>query len=63
MYGLLLRALRICRDRERAVTDEASAVEALGLRPRLIRGRADNIKVTSREDRQLAEAILQARTE
>ncbi len=62
-YGLLLRALRICLDRERAVTDEASAVEALGLRPRLIRGRSDNIKVTSREDRQLAEAILQARTD
>jgi 2-C-methyl-D-erythritol 4-phosphate cytidylyltransferase len=60
-YGLLTRALRICQDRERVVTDEASAVEALGLRPRLVRGRADNIKVTTREDQGLAEAVLRAR--
>jgi 2-C-methyl-D-erythritol 4-phosphate cytidylyltransferase len=40
------------------VTDEASAIEALGLRPRLVRGRADNIKLTSADDRAIAEAIL-----
>jgi 2-C-methyl-D-erythritol 4-phosphate cytidylyltransferase len=57
-YGLLRRALALCLDRERPVTDEASAVEALGLRPRLVRGRADNIKLTSVEDRGIAEAIL-----
>ena len=32
-YGLLRRALALCIERERSVTDEASAVEALGLRP------------------------------
>jgi 2-C-methyl-D-erythritol 4-phosphate cytidylyltransferase len=57
-YGLLRRALALCLDRERPVTDEASAVEALGLRPRLVRGRADNIKITSADDRAIAEAIL-----
>jgi 2-C-methyl-D-erythritol 4-phosphate cytidylyltransferase len=40
------------------VTDEASAIESLGLRPQLVRGRADNIKVTNPEDAALAEAIL-----
>jgi 2-C-methyl-D-erythritol 4-phosphate cytidylyltransferase len=59
-YGLLRRALGLCRDRERPVTDEASAIEALGLRPLLVRGRADNIKLTSLEDRVIAEAILRA---
>jgi 2-C-methyl-D-erythritol 4-phosphate cytidylyltransferase len=59
-YGLLRRALGLCRDRERLVTDEASAIEALGLRPLLVRGRADNIKLTSLEDRVIAEAILRA---
>jgi len=59
-YGLLRRALRLCLERDRPVTDEASAIESLGLRPRLVRGRADNIKVTNPEDAALAEAILRS---
>ena len=61
-YGLLQRALALCLERNRAVTDEASAIECLGLRPKLVRGHADNIKVTNPEDAMLAEAILRART-
>jgi 2-C-methyl-D-erythritol 4-phosphate cytidylyltransferase len=60
-YGLLKRALALCIDRERPVTDEASAIEALGLRPLLVRGRSDNIKLTNTEDRGIAEAILRQR--
>jgi 2-C-methyl-D-erythritol 4-phosphate cytidylyltransferase len=60
-YGLLKRALALCIDRERPVTDEASAIEALGLRPLLVRGRTDNIKLTNAEDRGIAEAILRQR--
>jgi 2-C-methyl-D-erythritol 4-phosphate cytidylyltransferase len=60
-FGLLQRALALCLERDRAVTDEASAIECLGLRPRLVRGHADNIKVTNPEDAALAEAILRAR--
>lgn len=59
-YGVLRRALRLSLERERAVTDEAAAVEALGLRPRLVTGRTDNIKMTLPGDRGLAAAILQA---
>jgi 2-C-methyl-D-erythritol 4-phosphate cytidylyltransferase len=59
-YGLLRRALALCIERERGITDEASAVEALGLKPRLVPGRADNIKLTTPADRVLVEAILRA---
>jgi 2-C-methyl-D-erythritol 4-phosphate cytidylyltransferase len=61
-FGLLQRALALCLERDRRVTDEASAIECLGLRPKLVRGHADNIKVTNPEDAALAEAILRART-
>ena len=41
------------------VTDEASAMEHLGLKPKLVEGHADNIKVTRPEDLPLAEFYLQ----
>lgn len=41
-----------------AVTDEASAIEARGGRPRLVQGHHDNIKITFLEDLALAEAAL-----
>ena len=61
-YGLLRRALALCLERGRPVTDEASAIECLGLQPKLVRGHADNIKVTNPEDAVLAAAILRSRT-
>lgn len=42
------------------VTDESSAVELLGMRPLLIQGRSDNLKVTKADDLQLASLILQS---
>jgi len=59
-YGLLSRALALCVEREREITDEASAIEAMGLRPRLVPGHNDNIKVTGGEDAALAAAILES---
>jgi len=58
-YRLLIEALRAA-DPAR-VTDEASAIEGLGLRPRLVMGDSRNIKVTFPEDLVLAELILQNR--
>ena len=55
-YGLLLRALRSCDLRQ--ATDEAAAVEALGLQPRLVQSDATNLKVTHAKDLALAELIL-----
>jgi 2-C-methyl-D-erythritol 4-phosphate cytidylyltransferase len=57
-YGLLRRALALCLERDRSVTDEAAAIELMGLRPRLVPGHADNLKVTHREDLALAAAVL-----
>ena len=42
-------------------TDEAAAVESLGLRPRLVLGSRQNLKVTYPEDVAIAEAILSQR--
>jgi len=56
--GLLAQALDAAHGVGRAVTDESSAVEALGLAPRLVAGSAQNFKVTYPEDFALAEAIL-----
>jgi len=56
--GLLAQALRSA---PRGVTDEASAVEALGLKPRLVAGSRDNLKVTYPEDFAVAESILARR--
>ena len=56
--GLLMRALDVAGA---AVTDESSAVEALGLAPKLVPGSAQNFKVTYPEDFALAEAVLLSR--
>jgi 2-C-methyl-D-erythritol 4-phosphate cytidylyltransferase len=58
-YRVLLEALH--RADPGCVTDEASAIEALGLKPKLVMGDPLNIKVTYPEDLALAEAILKSR--
>jgi 2-C-methyl-D-erythritol 4-phosphate cytidylyltransferase len=57
-YGILYRALQQAQDRGVVVTDEAQAVEGLGLRPRVVAGSPDNIKITLPEDLRRAERIL-----
>jgi 2-C-methyl-D-erythritol 4-phosphate cytidylyltransferase len=56
---LLTQALRDSRDAGFEVTDEASAMERAGYKPRLVRGRESNIKVTYPEDLRLAEFWLE----
>lgn len=56
--GLLARALQQAGDQ---VTDEASAIEALGLQPRLVPGEWENLKVTWPADLALAERLLATR--
>ena len=41
-------------------TDEAQAVEALGVKPRLVTGNPANLKITYPDDLALAEAIMAA---
>jgi 2-C-methyl-D-erythritol 4-phosphate cytidylyltransferase len=53
-YGLLKKALEAATD----VTDEAGAIEAMGLTPKLVQGSARNMKVTLPGDLALAELYL-----
>lgn len=55
---LLLRALEAAIADQMIVTDEAMAIERLGLHPRLVEGREDNLKVTTPADLLLAEFLL-----
>ena len=55
-YQLLREALAACAPG--AVTDDASAVEALGYSPRLVEGHPRNLKVTLPSDIRIAEMYL-----
>ena len=56
-YGLLRKSLA----GNSSVTDEASALEAAGWQPRLVKADATNFKVTFPADLRLAELVLQGR--
>ena len=56
-YGVLRKALAA----NSGVSDEAGAIEAVGLKPRLVSADASNLKVTFPADLRLAELILEGR--
>ena len=56
--GLLIQALQRAQG---TPTDEAAAVEQMGLKPRLVAGSRENLKVTWAEDLAIAESILKGR--
>ena len=58
-YRLLIEALRAADPA--LVTDEARAIEGLGLKPKLVMGDTRNIKVTFPEDLAMAELVLENR--
>ncbi|MFY1052319.1 2-C-methyl-D-erythritol 4-phosphate cytidylyltransferase [Ectopseudomonas khazarica] len=55
--GALRQALAQALWAQVAITDEASAMEWAGLAPRLVEGRADNLKVTRPEDLQYLQVL------
>lgn len=55
-HALLLQALQAAGS---AVTDEASAIEHMGFKPKLVEGDARNLKVTYPRDLELAALILE----
>lgn len=57
--GELLAALNQAKASGQSVTDEASAMEAMGMQPMVVADSRDNIKITQPEDLALAEGILQ----
>ena len=59
--NMLKQALEQALADEAVVTDEASAIERMGLQPQMVAGHSDNIKVTRPEDLELAQIYLAAR--
>ncbi len=66
-YRVLLEALRNAGNagdsnaaNSSGITDEASAIERMGLRPQLVMGSPRNLKVTFPEDRLIAENIIKS---
>ncbi|MBF7682721.1 2-C-methyl-D-erythritol 4-phosphate cytidylyltransferase [Acinetobacter sp. B5B] len=59
--GRLIEALEQGLTHQRSITDEASALEAMGESVRVVTGRADNIKITYPEDLNFANLVLSAR--
>jgi 2-C-methyl-D-erythritol 4-phosphate cytidylyltransferase len=57
-YGMLKNALEEAEGNP-AITDEASALELKGLRPKIVEGRPDNIKITRPEDLPLAQFYME----
>jgi 2-C-methyl-D-erythritol 4-phosphate cytidylyltransferase len=58
-YAALIDALQDAAEKDSVVTDEASALELKGLKPKIVEGRPDNIKVTRPEDLALAKFYLE----
>ncbi len=59
---LLLRAHRLAEELGMLATDDAALVEALGVPVRLVEGSYDNLKLTTPEDIDAAEAVLRRRS-
>ncbi len=55
----LKSALDIAKQQQLIVTDEASAMELAGLKPMMVEGHSDNIKITVPQDLALASLFLQ----
>jgi 2-C-methyl-D-erythritol 4-phosphate cytidylyltransferase len=57
--GMLIEALAQAETQGHIVTDESSALELMGMTPRIVEGRPDNIKITRPEDLKLASFYLE----
>ena len=60
-YEMLLQALNNVA--ELSITDDASAIEAMGYHPKLVHNKSDNFKITYPQDLALAELIMQQRNQ
>jgi len=62
-YSLIMKAHQKAMEDGFIGTDDATLVERLGIKPKLVMGSYDNIKITTREDLALAEVIADAMDE
>jgi len=56
--GRLMQALKNSKAQDKVVTDEASAMELAGARPRLVAAHSDNLKLTYPSDLEIARLLL-----
>ena len=61
--GQLKKAMQSCHDSNIQITDEASAMEAIGEQPELVEGSYNNIKITLPTDIDLATCLLNQNNE
>jgi 2-C-methyl-D-erythritol 4-phosphate cytidylyltransferase len=61
-FGLLHDAITSALEKNQHITDDAMAIELMGLQPLMIEGRRDNIKITQQSDLALAEFYLRSLT-
>lgn len=57
--GVLKQAIETCIANGRVITDEASALEYVGLNPKMVAGHPSNIKVTRPDDLIMAQLFVQ----
>lgn len=62
-FHLLRDALQVALEDKVVITDESSAVEYAGYKPRLVEGHTDNIKITTTGDILLAELMIRQQEE
>lgn len=60
-YKELLEAMQMAAKKQRPITDEASALELVGHKIKVVAGNSQNIKITHPSDLALAELILKSR--
>lgn len=60
-YGLLVEAFKNAKNKKLKATDDASLVEALGKKVRIVSCSYENIKITTQDDLKIAEGILAKR--
>ncbi|MFO1258896.1 MAG: 2-C-methyl-D-erythritol 4-phosphate cytidylyltransferase [Gammaproteobacteria bacterium] len=56
--SLLMEGLTYCFNHKKTITDEASAVEAIGAKPKIVAGHPNNLKITWEADLAVAEALI-----
>ena len=56
--SLIIKAYESARKKNISATDDATLVEKIGIRPKIVMGSYSNIKITTREDLELARIIL-----
>ena len=55
---LIEKAYKIARKKKITATDDSSLVERIGVKPKIVMGSYSNIKITTKEDLELAKIII-----